>query len=311
MSFLKQMIREGISRGIGDAVSSAVKQAVEPKATEWVNKTAVQLDQMAQTQTQEVKQNIGGLEAALSNLQRSAENYATEVSKTIKVCPGCGDTVSADKKFCPGCGAKLPEITVAEGALCPACGKQNTVGTKFCEECGTKLPAAIAEEEAARAKMEADLLRWDAVLPMYPRWDCGGTGLHIEEHDPEECSGYFASATVDFPRDSSGEPSLEKYWEILKADGFRPAGRYPDQQHLYKMIDGTCYMASSEHAFEGGMDNLMLEFAVGEPEGGFHYVKPEPKQQVTLKDLKSQLGGSRELENLKEDLKDFRKFFKR
>jgi len=311
MSFLKRAIREGIRQGIGDAVSSAVKQAVEPKATEWANKTAQQLDQMSQSHTQEVKQSFSGLEGAFSNLQRAAENYATEVGKNIKVCPGCGEPIGAEKKFCPGCGAKLPETTMAADALCPACGKQNTVGMKYCDECGAKLPAAIAEEEAAKAKMEEALCQWDAVLPMYPRWNCGGTGLYLETHDPAECSGYFASVSIDFPRNSSGEANLKEYWQILKGHGFRSAGKYPDPDHLYKMVDGKCYMASCEHAFEGGMDNLCLEFAIREPEGGFDYVKPEPRQQVTLKDLRNQLGKNGELDNLKDELKDFKKLFRR
>jgi len=311
MSFLKRAIREGISRGIGDAVSNAVKQAVEPKATEWANRTAQHLDEMVGTQTQEVKQSFSGLEDAFSNLQRAAENYATEVSKNVKVCPGCGETIPAEKKFCPSCGAKLPERTVAEGALCPNCGKQNSVGMKFCDECGTKLPAAIAEEEAARQKMEEELMQWDIVLPMFPKWNCGGTGICIEQHNPQECSGYFASVNVDFPRGSSGESALDAYWTILKEEGFRTAGRYPDSAHLYKMIEGTCYLASSEHAFEAGLDNLCLEFAIREPEGGFDYVKPEPKKQLTLKDLTKQFPGNQEMENLKDELKDLKKLFRR
>lgn len=311
MSFLKRAIRDGISKGIGDAVSSAVKQVVEPKAAEWANKTAQQLDEMSQNHTQEVKQSFSSLEGAFSNLQRAAEHYATEVGKNMKVCPGCGEPVAADKKFCPGCGARLPEMTVAQGAVCSACGKQNTVGMKYCDECGAKLPAAIAEEEAAQMKMEEALAQWDPLLSMYPRWNCGGTGMYIEAYDPEQCSGYFASVSIEFPGNSSGRPALEQYWQILKESGFRMAGKYPDSSHLYKMVDGKCYMASSEHAFDGGMDNLRLEFAVREPDGGFNYVKPEPKQQTSLKDLGKQLRDSGELENLKGELKDLKKFFRR
>ena len=145
---------------------------------------------------------------------------------------------------------------------------------------------------------------------MYPRWDGGGTGLYIEEHDPAQCNGYFASVSIDFPRNTSGQPALDRYWETLKAAGFRTAGRYPDPTHLYKKIGDTCYLASSEHAFESGMDNLCLEFAVREPEGGFDYVKPEPKPQPTFKDLKAQLGG-KDLDNLKGELKDLKKLFRR
>jgi len=303
MSFLKRAIRDGISKGISDAVGKAVKEAVEPKATEWANKTAVQLDQMSRKQTQEVRQNLGGLESALSNLQQAAGNYATEVSKNIKICPNCGEPAGAEKKFCTSCGAKLPETTAAQSAVCPACGKQNTVGMKYCDECGTKLPAAIAQEEAARKKMAESMLQWDQLLQMYPRWNFGGSDLYIEQHDPAECSGYFASAHISFPRGTSGEQPLEQYWNLLKSEGFRTAGRYPDQAHLYKMIGDTCYLASSEHAFDGGTDSLCLEFAIREPDGGFYYVKPEPKSQPTLKDLKKQLGSSKELDELKDGLK--------
>ena len=300
MSFLKRALQEGISRGIGDALGNAVRQAVEPKATEWVNKTAQHLDEMAQPHVEETRQTFSSLEGALGNLQRSMENYATEVGKNVKVCPGCGETVSAEKKFCTSCGAKLPELTVAQGALCPACGTQNTVGMKFCAQCGAKLPAAIAEEQAAAEKMEQALLQWDEKLPQYPRWAFGGTDLYIEDHDPAECSGYFASANISFPDHYEADKELDQYWALLKENGFRTAGRYPDNSHLYKMIDGQCYLASREHSFEGGMDNVYLEFAIREPEGGFHYVKPEPKQkqQPTLDDLA-------------DGLKDLKKFFRR
>ena len=83
MSFLKRAIRDGISKGIGDAVGSAVKQAIEPKATQWANRTAQQLDQMSQNQTQEVKQSFAGLEGAFSNLQRAAENALRNSGKFI------------------------------------------------------------------------------------------------------------------------------------------------------------------------------------------------------------------------------------
>lgn len=286
MSFLKRAIKQGISKGIGDAVSKAVKQAVEPAATQMANKAAHRLDQMTQTKTQEVSKSFDGLEGAFSNLQRAAESYATEVSKSVKVCPGCGEPLSADKQFCSVCGTKLPEQTMAQGALCPACGKQNTVGTKYCDACGTKLPAAIGEELSAQKKMNEAMMQWDAVLPMYPRWACGGSAMYLEEYDPEECSGYFATVCISFPKGSSGEIPLKQYWEVLKTDGFRPAGRYPDPSHLYKKVGGICYLVSSEHAFDAGTDNLNLEFAQREPDGGFDYVKPEPKSQPTLKDLK-------------------------
>lgn len=93
-------------------------------------------------------------------------------------------------------------------------------------------------------------------------------------------------------------------------DGFRTAGRYPDNCHLYKMIDNTCCLASSEHAFEGGMDNLCLEFAIKEPDGGFDYIKTEPKQSA-WKDLTSQLGDKKDLGDLNDNLKDLKKMFRK
>ncbi len=144
MGFLKRAIRDSISKGVGDAISKAVQQVVEPKATELANNAAKSFDQAAGN-AQQAARPMSGLEGALSNLQRSVEDYATEAAKNIKICPACEEACTADKKFCPKCGTKLPDTTVAQGAVCPQCGKQNTVGTNFCAECGTKLPAAQEE----------------------------------------------------------------------------------------------------------------------------------------------------------------------
>jgi len=298
MSFLKRAIRDGIRQGINDAVGTAVKKAVEPKATEFVNKTALQFDQLTQTRSQPTTPaTSSSLEGAFANLQRAAEGYATEMSRNIKLCPDCGETAGADQSFCPHCGAKLPEHTVAQGAVCPGCGKQNTVGTKYCDACGTKLPAAIEEEQAKLRKYAASQAEWQQKLPHYPVWDLGGTGITIEEQDMDSDGNPIYCAYVELEKNANGNALLRQYRDVLQEAGFRTAGQYPDICHLYKMIDSKCYHADTEHAFEAGMDQAMLYFNIAEPTGGFHYVKPAPKEPPTLKDVKEELKNLKNLKN--------------
>lgn len=57
-------------------------------------------------------------------------------------CQNCGKMISKEKKFCAYCGAKveIPEIKPIEGnILCPNCGSKVEAGTMFCSECGAKL----------------------------------------------------------------------------------------------------------------------------------------------------------------------------
>ena len=145
MNFLKRAIRSGIRQGISSAVSQTVRQAIEPKATELANRAEGQIDAVSQNNPQPTQTMSSNLEGALSNLERAAESYATELSKNLKVCPSCGQPAKATEKFCVNCGTKLPEETVAQAAVCPSCGKQNGIGTKFCCECGTRLPIADME----------------------------------------------------------------------------------------------------------------------------------------------------------------------
>ena len=313
---------KALKKGLGDALGKAASNL-----TQQLNQSQNQMNQQNYQQPnyqqqnyqrqpnpqaqQAVNQFASNLETMFSGLTKSVQNYATEMSKNLKMCPNCGKPCSADIKFCDSCGTEFPEETLSQGAVCPSCGKQNPLGTKFCQDCGTKLPHAVQEEQRAQAKDAEVMAKWDQALSVFPKWNCGGTGICIEQHDPAECSGYFASVNVDFPRNTSGEPALEAYWQILKENGFRTAGRYPDPTHLYNMIDGQCYLASSEHAFEAGLDNLCLEFAIREPEGGFNYVKPEPKPQLSWKDLGKELSKGKELDGLKDDLKDLKKFFRR
>ena len=57
-------------------------------------------------------------------------------------------------------------------------------------------------------------------------------------------------------------------------------------EHLYKRTDGIVYHADTEHCFEGDPECPQIYFDRSEPTGGFDYVKPEPKKQLELKDLK-------------------------
>lgn len=279
MGFLDRAIRRGISEGVGKAVGGAIEKAVAPKAEQLANQTAQQLDQAAQTTAQQTTQTATGFTGAFANLQRAAEGYATEMSKNMKLCPACGQPAGADQKFCPACGAKLPEETVAEGAVCPSCGKQNTVGTKFCSDCGAKLPAAVQEEQAAQAKDEETMRQWDELLSVYPKWSCGGTGYELEGF------GNGSNFSVSFTSEAAAQNAVRQYRELLVQNGFRQAGQYPDTCHAYKMVNGVCYHCDTEHCFEGGGDRPTIYFNISEPSGGFNYVKPEPKKQMSLKDF--------------------------
>lgn len=293
MGFLERAIRRGVSDAVGNAIGSAVKSAVEPKVNELANKTAQQLEQTAantvqqtqqaaqatqtaaaQTTTQQTAAQTGSLGSALTNLQRSMENYANEAAKNMKICPSCGASATADQKFCPSCGTKLPEQTVAQGAVCTSCGKQNQVGTKFCQECGAKLPAAIAEEQATAEKNAAVLAQWNTVLAGFPQWTLGGNNYCIEQGD-----GYVEFRASFFTA-FAAQNAVEQYRAVLRQNGFRVAGEYADKDHLYNKINGVCYHVDLEHCFEGDDDTPSIYFMHDEPTGGFDYVKPEPKQST-------------------------------
>jgi len=276
MGFLERAIR----RGVCDAVGKAIGKAIEPTMTDLTNKAANAIDQAAQNTEQQVARS-SGLEGAMANLERSVQGYATEAAKNMKVCPNCNKPTTADKKFCPECGTQLPEQTVAQGAVCPNCGKQNAIGTKFCQDCGTKLPAAIAEEQAQADRNAAVMAEWDAKLPQYPKWTCGGDQMYINDYDE---NGH--SFEVEFKNNpSAARRAVEQYRQILLANGFRQAGQYPSIEQLFKRIDGVVYNVDTEHCFEGDPDFATIGFCIREPYGGFDYVKPEPKKKTGFLDL--------------------------
>ena len=266
MGFLKRAIR----RGVSDAVGKAIGKAIEPTVTDLTNKAANAIDQAAQNTEQQVARS-SGLEGAMANLERSVQGYATEAAKNMKVCPNCNKPTTADKKFCPECGTQLPKQTVAQGAVCPSCGKQNVIGTKFCQDCGTKLPVAVQEEQMHADDHASVMSKWDKQLPQYPKWNCGGSHFEIEVYDG------FTTFSVNFDGNTfRAKQAVEQYRQLLLEGGFREAGENPTIEHLYKMIDGVCYHADTEHCFEGDNDTATIYFNTGEPQGGFYY-KPDKK----------------------------------
>ena len=275
MGFLERAIR----RGVSDAVGKAIGKAIEPTVTDLTNKAANAIDQAAQNTEQQAARS-SGLEGAMANLERSVQGYATEAAKNMKVCPNCNKPTTADKKFCPECGTQLPEQTVAQGAVCPNCGKQNAIGTKFCQDCGTKLPAAIAEEQAQANRNANVMAQWDAKLPQYPKWTCGGTKMYIDDYGTH----YIFGAEFGGNATAAGR-AVSEYRQVLLQNGFRQAGEYPSVEHLYKRVDGVVYHVDTEHCFDGDSDCPSIGFDKSEPRGGFDYVKPEPKKKTSFLDL--------------------------
>ncbi len=280
MGFLERAIRRGVSDAVGKAVGNVVRQAVEPTATNLINQATQSIDQATQNSQQQAQRSTG-LEGAMSNLESKLQGYATEAAKNTKVCPNCNKPNGADKKFCAECGTKLPEQTLAEGAVCTECGTQNNIGTKFCQNCGVKLPATIQEEQAKAEHDAAIMAEWEAKLPQYPKWNCGGANFEINEYEV----GFYGFSADFAGNHLAASQAVDAYRQLLLQNGFRQAGQYPSMNHLYKMVDGVCYHADTEHCFEGDPDCPNIGFDKSEPYGGFNYVKPEPKKATSLKDL--------------------------
>ena len=226
-------ISKGISKGISDALGKAVEKAVNPAAERLAGKAAAQLDEAtaaldssAQAASEaaegvEAAKKAGGfaaLENALNGWAKNAEQYATELSKSLKICPKCGEAAPADKEFCPHCGTKLPETTAAAAYVCPKCGKQNTVGSEFCGSCGTKLPGA----ESASVDVMAD---WDTKLAGFPKWELGGTDFLLDENGLDPNGHPYYAFTVF----NSSIDALNAYLSLLKRSGFRQKYRGSDQ----------------------------------------------------------------------------------
>lgn len=290
-------ISKGISKGIGQAVGNAVNKAVTPAAERYANRTAERINeatdsmsrdmsnyderpmqqpgqQAQQRNAQPTGSGFSSLGNAFANLERAAQGYVTEVGKNMKVCESCGAGATADQKFCPACGARLPEQTLSQGAVCPACGRQNAIGTKFCSACGTKLPSAIAEE-TARARNDGNVLaRWNAMLPQYPCWNCGGTQYALEDQ------GGAVTFQATFPSRVAADAAVRQYQQLAMQYGFHPAGQYPSNTRLFNMIGGVCYCIDMDHLYDGSTASPELYFYIDEPTGGYNYTPPRPTQNT-------------------------------
>ena len=293
MGLFDRALKDAINKGVQSAVSKAVEGAVRPAADKLAQQTAHAVTDKASEHIGEIKASVNEANAAMAEANEAAkdvtpeqwnqafsylEGMANDAAKKMKLCPICGEMVKGEMQFCPHCGAKLPDKTLAELALCPNCGKQNPPGSDFCSECGAKLPGKQLAEEAEAEKDRAVLARWSERLPQFPVWSCGGS--HFDLAELEE--GRFCFSAWFSGNSAAAQRSVRLYREALKEQGFRQAGRYPSEEHLYKMVDGVCCHADTEHCFEGDADAPSLYFARGdEPSGGFDYVKPEaPKKKA-------------------------------
>lgn len=311
MDFLKRTIKKSVKNGISEAlgnvvenaVEDAVEKAVAPAAQKVVDKTVTPAVNRAADSINQTAANMGqsiddvnhaagqlqgtsslrtttGLAGAFAGFQSAMMNMANQAAMNMKVCPKCNTPTTADKKFCPQCGETLPEETVAQGAVCPSCGRQNSLDTRFCQDCGAKLPITIAEERKAAEKDAAVMLEWEQKLSAFPKWNCGGNQYNLEQYDGDYVF------TVGFDGDhEAAKQAVEQYRQTALENGFKQAGQYPSEVHLYKMVNGTCYHVDTEHCFEGDLDRPSIGLGTGEPTGGFHYVKPEPKKKGSWKDL--------------------------
>ncbi|MBR5362359.1 MAG: zinc ribbon domain-containing protein [Oscillospiraceae bacterium] len=305
MGLFDKLIKDAVSGAVGNAVSEAMKQAIQPKADELaqqaVNQAAGALNQAqqasaanaapAENQNADV-QPAGGnaaqmpskeeMEAALGTLGSLFSGFAAKAAESMKLCPKCGEPAAADKAFCQKCGAKLPDMTIAEGAKCPKCGRQNDPDTKFCAGCGEKLPAALAKEQAA-AEADAEVLAlWKEKLPDFPVWNCGGTELALEQIPDTDTETWRFSVRLE--SDAAAQNAVRQYRQLLMQNGFQKEGQYPSDEHLYKRVNGVSMHCDTEHCFEGDADSPDFYFNHSQPYGGYDYKKPEskPKQSGGL-----------------------------
>ncbi|MBO7632125.1 MAG: zinc ribbon domain-containing protein [Lachnospiraceae bacterium] len=78
--------------------------------------------------------------ARAAELAAKANSFFGKSQAGGKVCPNCGNSVSADMMFCNKCGTKLEAPAPAPaGKVCPNCGNPVADDMMFCNKCGTKL----------------------------------------------------------------------------------------------------------------------------------------------------------------------------
>ena len=298
MGLLDKLIKDAV----GSAVSDAVKKAVQPKADEMA---ANVVSQAANALTQTANQTAAAagaanqaaadaqaasgteaapskeeMQAALGTLETLFGGLAQRAAENMKICPKCGEGASADKDFCPSCGTKLPDMTVADGAKCTKCGRQNEPGTRFCSGCGEKLPAAAAAEQAAAEADAAVLKEWTEKLPDFPVWSCGGSDMELEQETGTETESWRFSVTLVTP--VAAQNAVKQYRQVLMQNGFKTEGQYPDEEHLYKRVNGVSCHVDTEHCFQGDADSPTIYFDHSQPTGGYDYKKPEKKQSGGL-----------------------------
>ncbi len=295
---VSQKVEEEAKKAAEDAVDEVVDEVTEEVAGEVTDKVADKVGASASEAVEGLNDSVGQLKDALGDLDAAMkeadesmskvspeemdramsflEGMAKDSMKGMRVCLECEEPVKGDVKFCPKCGAKLPEKTVMELALCSKCGKQNTPGTDFCGECGAKLPYKEMMEERQARKDQEVIASWSENLSCFPVWSCGGNDYVIERIEDN-----IFQFCAWFENDPKGaEEAVKQYTQILKENGFRTAGEYPSDHHLYKKVDGVCYHVGLEDCFESGADSPTVYFLLNdEPVGGFDYVKPEPKKK--------------------------------
>ena len=305
MGLFDKLIKDAVGGAVENAVSEAMKQAIQPKADALAQQVTAQAAdalnqaqqassanaapadaQTANAQTaaeQPAAQNTAQMpskeemEAALGTLGSLFSGFAAKAAETMKLCPKCGEPAAADKAFCQKCGAKLPDMTIAEGAKCPKCGRQNEPDTKFCAGCGEKLPGALLKEQAA-AEADAEVLAlWKEKLPDFPVWNCGGSEMMLEEIPDADTEAWWFSCRLE--SSAAASAAVRQYRQLLMQNGFQKEGQYPDEEHLYKRVNGVSMHCDTEHCFEGDSDSPDIYFNHSQPYGGYDYKKPEPKKQ--------------------------------
>jgi len=110
--------------------------------------------------------------------------------------------------------------------------------------------------------------KWETLLPQYPKWIFGGDNIELDNVAESGDVPFYALNVYGV-----GRAEVEQYRQLLKQNGFRPAGKYPDEGQLYKRVDSIVYNADLEHAYDGGSSYISLAFTVREPDGGFDYKK--------------------------------------
>ena len=290
MSLLDRLLKDTVGKAVESAAREGVKQAVRPAADAAANAAANAAAKGINHATEGIRQSANEAAASMNEANAAAskvsnedwekafsvlEGMATTASKNMKVCPACGEAAKADVKFCPACGTRLPEQTVYEMSKCPACGHQNDPGTSFCAECGAKLPSKIAEEEALKAKDAAELAKWDDILPMYPSWRFGGSGIQLEDRRGD--GGMLAILSVG----STSRAELDKYFALLKENGFERPRNWSADETVFKIVGGNAYVVNQTDAFQDP-DCFSIYFGI---DNSYLPKKEEPKKKGFLSGL--------------------------